>query len=343
MMNANCFPRVCVATTLILLYAACGRRGGSSAGSEVRIAAGSTSDIVYLPTTLAQRLGHFEAEGLKVTITDTAAGSKSLEALLGGSVDVVTGFYDHAIQMAAEGRAIKAFVLLARYPGAVAVISPEGKKKIQKIEDLRKATVGVTAPGSSSHFFLNYLLTTHNVPFSDVGIVAIGGGAGRVSAIERSKVDAGILYEPGVTRLMHRAPAAAILADTRTAEGVRSIFGTESYPSSVLYTKDSWLDQNRETARRLVRAMVRTLHWIQEHSAEQVADKMPPEFRGDDPGIYVEALRNSMQIFSPDGVMDARGAEAVRKVLAVSSEKVRNGQIDISKTFTNEFLERSKK
>ena len=339
-MSANWLVRLSLTTALMLLCAACGRE--SSSGMHVRIAAGSTSDIVYLPTTLAERLGYFDAEGLKVTITDTSAGSKSLEALLGGSVDVVTGFYDHAVQMAAEGRAIKAFVLLGRYPGSVAVISPEGKKKIHRIEDLRKANVGVTAPGSSSHFFLNYLLTTHNVPLNDVGIVAIGGGAGRVSAIERSKVDAGVLYEPGVTRLMHRAPDAAILADTRTAEGVRSIFGVESYPSSVLYAKDSWLDQNRDAARRLVRAMVRTLRWIQEHSAPEVAEKMPPEFRGDDPAIYVEALRNSMRIFSPDGVMDAHGAEAVRKVLAVSSEKVRNTRIDISKTFTNEFLDSSK-
>jgi NitT/TauT family transport system substrate-binding protein len=283
-------------------------------------------------------LGYFDAEGLNVSITDTAAGSKSLESLLGGSTDVVTGFYDHTIQMAAEGRSIKAFVLIARYPGAVVVVSPGARNRMRRIEDLRGATVGVTAPGSSSHFFLNYLLTTHGIALGDVSVVGIGGGASRFSAIEHSKVDAGVLFEPGITRLMHRAPDATVLADTRTAEGVRAIYGAQSYPASVLYTTGAWLSANPDAARRLAHAIVRALHWIQEHSAEEVASRMPTDFRGDDPAVYVEALRNSMQIFSPDGMMDASGAEAVRRVLAVSSEKVRNASIDMSATFTNEFV-----
>jgi NitT/TauT family transport system substrate-binding protein len=299
---------------------------------------GSATDIVYLPTTLAQRLGYYRNEGLNVRIIDTAAGSKSLEALLGGSVEVVTGFYDHTIQMAAEGRAVQAFVLLAQYPGAVALVSPEGRSRIRTIADLRKKNVGVTAPGSSSHFFLNYLLTKNGVSPDEISVIAIGGGAARVSAVERSKVDAGILYEPGVTRLMHRAPEVAILADTRTADGVRRLFGTETYPSSVLYTNRSWLEQNPDLGRRLVRAMVQTLKWISAHSAEEIAAKMPPDFQGDDPAIYVEALRNSMHMFSPDGVLKLSGAQAVRDVLAASSPKVRAANIDLSSTFTSQFL-----
>src|SRR4051812_38321984 len=134
-----------IAAFAFLIWALTGCRTVQKSAGRVRIAAGSTTDMVYLPTTLAQRLGYYEAEGLNVSIIDTAAGSKSLEALLGGSTDVVTGFYDHTIQMAAEGRKIKAFVLMARYPGAVAVASPEGSKRIRNIADLRKATVGVTA------------------------------------------------------------------------------------------------------------------------------------------------------------------------------------------------------
>lgn len=293
---------------------------------------------MYLPATLAQRLGYYEKEGLNVRIIDTAAGSKSLEALLGGSVEVVTGFYDHTIQMAAEGRAIQAFVLLAQYPGAVALVSPEGRSRIQTIADLRNKNVGVTAPGSSSHFFLNYLLTKNGISPDEISVIAIGGGAARVSAVERSKVDAGILYEPGVTRLMHRAPKVAILADTRTAEGVRKLFGTDTYPSSVLYTNRSWLEHNPDVARHLARAMVETLKWISVHSAEEIAAKMPREFQGDDPAIYVEALRNSMHMFSPDGILKPSGAQAVRDVLGASSPKIRAANIELSSTFTSEFL-----
>ena len=126
--------------------------------STVRVVVGGQTDLVYLPTTLAHRRGDFKAEGVSVEIEDTGAGSKSLQALLGGSADVVTGFYDHAVHMAAEGQHIKAFVTLTRFPGAVLLTSVDGAKRFHSIRDLRGAKVGVTAPGSSSHFFLNHLL-----------------------------------------------------------------------------------------------------------------------------------------------------------------------------------------
>jgi NitT/TauT family transport system substrate-binding protein len=302
------------------------------------MAVGSQTELVYLASTLAQQLGYYEQEGLNVAIADTTGGSKALEALLGGSADVVTGFYDHTIQMAAEGKSIQAFVTMVRYPGAVAVLSPEGARKIHRLEDLKGATAGVTAPGSSSHFFLNFLLVKHGLSPSDLSVIGLGGGASRVMALERSKVDLGILFEPGVTQLLRRSPSSVILADTRTREGVQEVYGTATYPSAVLYAAGSWLKQNPEPARRLARAIQRTLAWIQEHSPEQIMEKMPISFRGDTPAFYLEALRHSLPMFSPDGMMTREGAEAVRKVLAVSSEKVRTAKIDLAATYTNEFL-----
>lgn len=302
------------------------------------MAIGSQTEMVYLASTLAAQLGFYEQEDLDVEMTDTAGGSKALEALLGGSADVVTGFYDHAIQMAAEGKSIRAFVVMVRYPGAVAVLSPEGARRIHRIEDLRGATAGVTAPGSSSHFFLNYLLTKHGLSSKDVSVVGLGVNASRVAAIERSKVDIGILLEPGVAQLLNRNPAAIILADTRTAEGVQRVYGSATYPSAVLYANSSWLTENATTTRHLARAIQRTLAWIQKHSPEEIIEKTPTLFRGDTPAVYLEALRQSKPMFSPDGIMTPEGAEAVRKVLAVSLEKVGTSTFDLAATYTNEFL-----
>jgi NitT/TauT family transport system substrate-binding protein len=302
------------------------------------MAVGSQTELAYLASTLAQQLGFYKREGLRVEMSDTSGGSKALAALLGGSADVVTGFYDHTIQMAAEGKNVKSFVLMAKYPGAVAVLSPEGAKKYHRIEDLRGATVGITAPGSSSHFFLNYLLQTHGVSPRDVNVLGLGANASRVAALERSTVDAGVLFEPGVTELTHRTRKAVVLADTRTPEGVRSLYGTSDFPSAVLYATGSWLHNHPDVARRLTRAILRTLTWIAEHSPEQIADRMPADFQGTDPTLYVEALRHSIPMFSSDGLMTVQGAEAVRKVLALSSDKVRHANVDLSQTYTNEFV-----
>jgi NitT/TauT family transport system substrate-binding protein len=305
--------------------------------STVRIVIGGQTDLGYLPTTLAQQLGEFASQGLKVELEDTGAGSKSLQALLGGSAQVATGFYDHTIQMAAEGQHVKAFVTLTRYPGAVLVASPAGAKRLHSIRDLKGATVGVTAPGSSSHFFVNHLLVRNGLVPNDVSVVAMGGGRSRVAAIENSKVDAGVLFEPGVTFLLRRAPQARILVDTRTQEGVRDIFESAEYPSAVLYAKSEWLSENREAAQRMARAMLQTLRWIQDHKPAEIAERMPAAFRQEEPAAYTEALERSHAMYSRDGVMRREAAEAVKRVLSLSIEKVRRADVDVSTTYTNEF------
>lgn len=294
--------------------------------------------MVYLPTTLAQQLDYYRQEGLNVTLQDFPGGAKALEALLGGSSDVVSGFYDHTIQMAAESRELKAFVTMLRYPGFVVAVSPATSKKIFRIADLKGAVVGVTAPGSSSHFMINYLLFRQGLRPEDISAIGIGATATAVAAVERGKVDAAVMFDPAVSQLLKRNPNVLLLADTRTTYGVQEVFGTEIYPASVLYSTADWIKHNADTAGRLAKAIRRTLQWIQEHSPEQIAEKMPEAHRGADRAIYLEALAKAIPMYSPDGIMTLQGAEAVKKVLSLSIEKIRDANVDVSKTYTNEFL-----
>ena len=108
---------------------------------------GGQNQMIYLPTTLAQELGMYREEGLEVELQDFAGGAKALQALVGGSADVVSGFYDHTIQMAAEGRALTAFVTMIRFPGLVLVTSPQSAATVTSIENLKgKGPSGVTTP-----------------------------------------------------------------------------------------------------------------------------------------------------------------------------------------------------
>jgi NitT/TauT family transport system substrate-binding protein len=299
---------------------------------------GGQSEMVYLPTTLAQQLGHFHEHGIEVGIDDVGAGSKSLQAVLGGSAHVATGFYDHAIHMAAEGKAIRSFLTLTRYPGAVLLTSPAGSATITTVKDLKGRSVGVTAPGSSSHFFLNYLLVRNGVAPSDVAVVGMGGGRSRAMAVQHSRVDAAVVFEPTVSFLERSTPGVRLLIDTRSREGVRSTFGVDEYPSAALYANASWLEANRELGRSLARALRATLLWIQGHSAVEIARYMPEAFRAEDPEGYVTAIERSKRLYSPDGMMDADAAMAVRTVLGVSIESVRTRKFDLRQTYTNEFL-----
>jgi NitT/TauT family transport system substrate-binding protein len=321
--------------SIAFTHPACARRGG---GARVRIAVGGQNQMVYLPTTLAQELGFYRDEGLDPELQDFAGGAKALEALVGGSADVVSGFYDHTIQMAAEGKPLVAFVTMLRFPGLVLVTSPQSAGAVTTIEDLKGRIAGVTTAGSSSQMLLTYMLQRHGVAADSVSITAIGSAATAIAAVERGKVDAGMMADPAFTLVAKRNPTVRVLADLRGAAGVKEAFGTSTYPASVLYAQAGWLAANRETARKLASAITRTLAWMQAHTPQEIAAKTPKAMRGEDDALYVEALKNSMPMFSPDGTMAADGAEAVRALLAGSMEKVRGAPIDVATTFTNDFV-----
>jgi NitT/TauT family transport system substrate-binding protein len=149
-----------------------------------------------------------------------------------------------------------------------------------------------------------------------------------------------MMADPAFTMLARRVSGLRILADLRTEEGVRQAFGVSTYPASVLYASGEWIRGHREATAKLARSITRTLAWMHDHSADEIAAKSPPEFRGEDAAVYVDALRHSMPMFSPDGAMDGDGAEAVRQLLAQSMDKVRTAKIDLSSTYTNEFVRR---
>jgi NitT/TauT family transport system substrate-binding protein len=305
---------------------------------HVRIAVGGQNQMVYLPTTLAQELGFYREEGIDAELQDFAGGAKALQALVGGSADVVSGFYDHTIQMAAEGRELVAFVAMLRFPGLVLVTSPQSAATLTTIADLKGHIAGVTTAGSSSQMLLTYMLQRNGVAADAVSVTAIGSAATAIAALEHGKVDVGMVADPAFTLIHRRNPAVRVLADLRTADGVHAALGTQAYPASVLYAKGEWIRANRETTQRLARAITRTLAWMQTHTPQEIADRTPKTFRGEDDALYVEALKASMPMFSPDGVMAAEGTEVVRTLLAGSIEKVRTATIDVSKTYTNEFI-----
>lgn len=313
-----------------LILAACGNRSGG----EIRLALQPPSTNNY-PSHMAQWLGFYEQEGVHVRISQIAGASKILEALIGSSADVGGGVYEQTIQMAAEGRDVMSFVSLLRSPNFALVAAPG---HVKTITDLRGKVAGVSSVGSPSQFYLNHLLLAAGVPPGQVSTVGIGMGATAVAAVERGQVDAGTLFGSAVTALEVRRADAVILADTRTPEGLRAVFGVDDYPASCLLARGDYLRTNPAAARAMARAVLRALAWIREHPAEEILARVPAESRVGDPAAELAAIRLAKPMYSVDGRIRPESAEAVRRMLAGSLDRVKNARIDLSRTYTNEFL-----
>jgi NitT/TauT family transport system substrate-binding protein len=291
---------------------------------------------------LAKQLGEYEKAGLNVEVVDFKGGSQSLQAVMGGSADVVSGYFDHCINLAAKGQHLQSFVVYDRYPGFALVVSPKHAAEINSIKDLANKKVGVSAPGSSTDFFLKYMLSKNGVDPNSIGVIGVGLGATAVAAMEQGTVDAAIMLDPAVTLLQGNNKDLKILSDTRTQKDTLSVFGGE-YPGGALYTRADWIAGHEKEVQGLTNAIVGTLKWIHSHTPEEIADKMPPELVGKDKTLYVAALKNTLPMYSETGRMDPKGAAAVHAVFSQSSPDVAKASIDLSKTYTNTFVEAANK
>ena len=312
--------------------------GVATAQSKVTIAVGGAGCLCYLPTMLAQELGEYKKAGLEVELVDFKGGSQSLTAVIGGSADVVSGYFDHCVNLAAKNQSLEAFVVYDRYPGLALVVGPKQTGKIKRVEDLKDTKIGVSAPGSSTDFFLKYLLSKHGVDPNSVGVVGIGLAATAVAAMEQGSVDAAVMLDPAITQLQARNKDLKILSDTRTQKDTLDVFGGE-YPGGALYTKSAWIAAHPKETQALTNAILATLKWIHSHTAEEIMAKMPENLVGPDKALYLAALKNTIPMYSTTGKMDPKGAQAVLDVFSQSSPEVKNAKIDLSKTYTNRFVE----
>jgi NitT/TauT family transport system substrate-binding protein len=307
---------------------------------HITIAVGGAGCLCYLPTMLAQQLGEYDKAGVSVELINFKGGSQALTAVLGGSADVVSGYFDHCVNLAAKNQALQAFVVYDRYPGFALVVSPQNTGTITSPKDLAGKKVGVSAPGSSTDFFLKYMLSKNGVDPNSIGVVGIGLEASAVAAMEQGSVDAAIMLDPAVTLLQGKYKDLRILSDARTQHDTLAVFGGE-YPGGALYSRSEWIAKHEKETQALTNAIVATLKWIASHAPEDILAKMPDELIGPDKALYLAALKNTIPMYSTTGKMDPKGAEAVLAVFSQSVPEIAKANIDLSKTYTNRFVDQA--
>src|SRR6478736_2024117 len=300
--------------TFALVSSLAGAAHGQTPGQavekkQVMLAVGGKTALYYLPLTICERLGYFKEQGLDVTINDFRGGAQSLQALVGGSVDVVTGAYEHTIRMQAKGQAIRAVIELGRFPGIVVGVRKEKAASYKSAADLKGAKIGV------------------------------GIGPSAVAAMKKGEIDAISNLDPMMTKLEQEGDI-KVVADSRTEEGTRAIFGG-SNPAAVLYARQDFIDKNPNTMQALVNALHKTLQWLEKATPEQIAATVPEEYFLGDKALYVAAVKANKPVYSLTGIIPAAGMKSAADMLLAFDEELRGANIDLAKTFDDRFVKRA--
>jgi len=106
----------------------------------------------------------------------------------------------------------------------------------------------------------------------------------------------------------------------------------------VLYATPAYVLGYPKTVQGLTNALVRGLRWIAANSPEQIADLMPPEYALGNRAVYVRAIRASIPMYSPDGMIEREAAEIAHKVLMQFDPDVLKANIDLTATYSNGFV-----
>ena len=174
----------------------------------------------------------------------------------------------------------------------------------------------------------------------DVVTVPVGAGGTFIAAMQQDQIQAGMTTEPTISRMV-KTGEASVLVDMRTVDSTRKAIGG-TYPAASLYLETAWVDEHKEEAQKLANAFVKTLRFINTHSGAEIAELMPKDFYVGDKEGYISALDAGKGMFTPDGVMPEDGPKTVLAVLSEFSKNVKGKQIDLSKTYTTEFVKNVK-
>ncbi len=303
----------------------------------VTIMVGGINKIIYLPAKLTEALGYFKDEGLKVELQSQPAGVDAENQLIAGAVQGVVGFYDHTIDLQAKGKDIQAIAVFCKVPGEVELVSTKAAAGgFKSMANAKGKTLGVTGLGSSTEFLTRYLVDKEGVASKDYSLLPVGAGNSFIAGMKQDRIQAGMTTEPTVSQMLKTGDA-QVMVDMRSEEGTKAALGG-LYPAASLYVRNEWAGSHKDQAAKLARAFGKTMQYISTHSAEDIADKMPKDYYGNDKELYVAALKASLPMYTKDGKMPEGGPETVLRVLSAYKPNVKSAHIDLAKTYSNAYL-----
>jgi NitT/TauT family transport system substrate-binding protein len=329
---------------IALTAAACGSTpaaGGASNGPAVAgdptvtLMVGGIDKQIYLPYQLAQDLGFYKKYGVNVKLsTEQAGGVGAEDAMASGQVDMAGAWYEHTIDFQQKGKSVEDVVQLSGAPGE-RIMCANGTK-ITSPAQWKGKTLGVTDLGSGTDELTQYLAARYHLTTKDYTRVAAGDGDTMIAALQRSRIACGMTTQPTVAAI-EQQKAGYMAFDLATTAGVKQWLGG-FVPTAGVLALTSWVNQNKATVQKVVDALVATVHWIDTHSAAQIAAAMPADYVSNSlvtKSEYITALAQDKTQFLPDGIMPASGPQTIEAIGRTAGTIT--GPVNLPVTYTNSF------
>lgn len=295
--------------------------------------------IRNFPVVLAERLGYLNDGRATVTVMNIRDDVSTAEMLKDGRVDAVMAYYHHNVVNQSRGIDTEAVVTLGVTPGAKVLVANQAKEKYRSVADLKGARFIAGGAGSSKSTLANALVLAGGHGIGDYMRLGTDGKEKNIEALRDGRAEFVVAPTPDGD-VYESNGVATVFADLTTVDGTRRSLGA-LFPSSTIYMSSARVQAHPEIARHLAGAFVRTLHYINTHTPEQILAVIPQEISGKDRAAYLKVLKQEIPMFANDGRMPEDGAEKEWRILTAANSSY--ASVNVARTYTNVFVDEALK
>lgn len=253
---------------------------------------------------IAEALGYYEDEGLDVELT-TISGDSPSAALFSDEVQFLF-FGSESVPMFNEQN--QNCKMLMGFNSRIAM-SLVGSPSTKTIEDLKGKVVSAAEPGSSPRAFVYSALSQAGLdPENDVTYVTMQVFASAAALAEEQIQCA---YASGSLLDYMVGMGCNVLVDTSDPETHKAVLGSEDYTTHIVMATDDYIKENPETCQKFVNALYKAVLWIQNHSAEEIAEQLTPYFEGR--GVEADTIQRMLDDheYNVDGTITDTAYDAI--------------------------------
>lgn len=294
-----------------------------------------THSLFYTPQYVALTQGFFEEEGLSIELTNGKGADKCMTALISGEADIGFMGSEASIYVYNQGREnyVINFAQLTQRDGSF-LVSRE-KEEDFTFDNLRGKSVIGGRKGGMPEMVLEYVIKNHGLVIGedvevrtdiqfDVMAGAFIGGEG----------DYVTLFEP----------VAATLEKEGKGYVVASIGEEGGYVPYTCYsaTKD-YIEKNPEIVQKFTNAIYKGMVWVQEHSSEEIAEAVLPQFPDTDKEVLITLIERyrDQDSWKPDLIITEDGFSHVMDIMELAGEL--DKRADYDKIVTTKFAKNAMK
>ncbi|MBU3067187.1 ABC transporter substrate-binding protein [Nocardia sp. NEAU-G5] len=340
-MKRSIVARVVVAATAVGLavgLTACGSSSDKASNGlpTVTMMVGGIDKQIYLPYQLAEGLGLYKKYGVNMSLsTETTGGVGAEDAMASGQVDMAGAWYIHAAEFQSKGKDVVSVAQLSGAPGEREMCATGSN--VHSPADWKGKSVGVTDLGSGTDDLSQYLAAQQHLGTKDYSRVGVGDGSTLISSLKQGRIACAMTTQPTVAAI-EKTGVGYSATDLASTAGSQQWLGGV-YPAAAVLSRTDWVNSHKDLVQKVVNALVETMHYINTHSAADIAAHLPPKFVSNElvtKDDYIKALDQDKGQFLPDGMMPAGAAQT-----AIAIDKFvgkLDGSVDVSKTYTDSYV-----